>query len=194
MSTDAQLWTTRPPRVDHHTGFTTVYDRHATAVYRYAHSLTGDPDTAQDLLQETFLTTWRRRDQLDLATDSLLGWLLVTCRNLSANHRRHLARRPTAALLEHDGAGRPGRPQPRQAHLPDAAERLEHDEELRWVMQAIGQLTPTDRRLVELCLLQERSYAQAAAELGLTLASATKRISRTRAHLRALRITREQES
>ncbi|PWJ54963.1 RNA polymerase sigma-70 factor, ECF subfamily [Quadrisphaera granulorum] len=192
MSTDAELWTTPPPDVDHHTSFTTVYDRHATAVYRYAYSLTGDPDTAQDLLQETFLTTWRRRDHLDLATDSLLGWLLVTCRNLAANHRRHSARRRTVALLDDDAAHLGDRQQ--ASHPQDLADRLERDEELRWVLQAIGQLTPTDRRLVELCLIQERSYAQAAAELGLTLASATKRISRTRAHLRALRTTREQES
>lgn len=189
MQTDTTFLNAPDPRAENPAAvFTTLYDRHATAVYRYAFSLTRDPDAAQEVLQDTFLTAWRRREDIVLVSDSILGWLLVTCRHQAANQLRR-ARVRSSLPWDHPEAV------DWERHRADQGQQqAEWVAELDWVMQAIGELNPIDRRLVELCLIQERSYAEAAAELGLTVASATKRISRTRRHLRLQRSTRQQES
>ncbi|MFC7877572.1 RNA polymerase sigma factor [Isoptericola sp. NPDC057391] len=53
-----------------------------------------DPDTAQDVLSETFLVAWRR---LDDVPEPALPWLLVVARNLVRNAHRAARRRRTLA-------------------------------------------------------------------------------------------------
>ena len=57
-------------------------------------------------------------------------------------------------------------------------------EELRWVLDALERLDPVDRRVCELCLLEGLPYAQAAAELGLSVGAVKQRVSRSRMRLR----------
>ena len=49
-----------------------------------------DPDTAHDVLSETFLVAWRRIDELPAEPRP---WLLGTARKVLANHRRAAERR-----------------------------------------------------------------------------------------------------
>ena len=73
-----------------------LYRQHASAVYRFALSLSGDRATAEDLTSETFVRLWTARDRLDLTT--VLGYLLTITRHLYLQGRRHQARR--SDLLE----------------------------------------------------------------------------------------------
>src|SRR3990170_3671035 len=61
--------------------FTELYHRHADAVWRYAYRWTGSPTAAEDGLAATFLTTWRRRAEVQLAAGSLRAWLLAVAGN-----------------------------------------------------------------------------------------------------------------
>jgi RNA polymerase sigma-70 factor (ECF subfamily) len=61
-----------------------LWDAHAVRVQAYALRHT-DPDTAQDVLSETFLVAWRR---LEHVPDDALPWLLVVARNLIHNADR----------------------------------------------------------------------------------------------------------
>ena len=154
--------------------FTALMTRHGRAVYRYAWALADEPGQVDDLLQETFLVMWRRRRRVALIGDSLLPWLLTTCKYTAFNsNRRHRAGRTLpleAAESEH----------------PDAAS-ADAREQLAWVLDDIAALGEVDRRLVQLCLIEERSYAEAAGELGISTAGARKRIQRTRSRLAAAR-------
>jgi RNA polymerase sigma-70 factor (ECF subfamily) len=51
------------------------------AVYRFALRLTGAPDRAQDLVQDTFLRAYRSWDQYTPGTNCK-SWLFTICRNL----------------------------------------------------------------------------------------------------------------
>jgi len=54
---------------------------HLEAVYRFALRLTGAPDRAEDLVQETFLRAYRAWDQYTVGTRAK-SWLFTICRNV----------------------------------------------------------------------------------------------------------------
>ncbi len=151
-----------------------VFDRHASAVTRYAWALAADRRDVEELVQDTFLTAWRRGAAIP--QESLLPWLLVTCRNLNLNLQRarakHRADELRDDLLAASGAQR----------ADDDSEDAR--EQLRWVMAEIERLPAVDRRVCELCLIEGRSYAEAAEQLGLTVGAVKQRVLRSRTRLR----------
>ncbi len=76
--------------------FAPLFDRHGDAVFRYTFTLTRNADPAQDLLQESFITAWKKLADIRLVGDSMLPWLLVACRNHNANRQRS---RPSLSMM-----------------------------------------------------------------------------------------------
>jgi RNA polymerase sigma factor (sigma-70 family) len=181
MSTDHQL-VTRALRGDSG-AFAELYDRYATNVLRYAFALAHDADDAQDLLQETFITAWRKLSDIRFGNSSALPWLLVTCRNHAQNLRRSKSIRASVPIDE--------------AREPSIAEgnldRLAREEELRWVLTMIRLADDTDRRIVEACIVGGMPYRDAALRFGLSEQAVAKRIHRLRSRLSGLRAVREGE-
>ncbi|RKR74368.1 RNA polymerase sigma factor [Frondihabitans australicus] len=158
--------------------FRVLFDRHSSAVLRYAWGLAANRSDVDDLVQETFLVAWRRRSDIRVVAESALPWLLTTCRNASLNLNRARLRSEAHELVEEPHNG------------PASYRRRDHDEaqeQVKWVVAEIAALPDLDRRLCQLCLIEGRSYEEAAAFLDLTPASARKRIQRTRDRLRAAR-------
>lgn len=155
----------------------TVFDRHALAVTRYAWALAASRMDVEEIVQDTFVTAWRKASTIALAEASLLPWLLVTCRNLARNALRKAARNPVAGIEALE-------------YTVSASALREHDrtvaarDELRWVLSEIAQLDPVDRRVCELCLVEGVPYAEAAARLGMSAGAVKQRVSRNRARLR----------
>lgn len=158
--------------------FGDLFDRHSTAVYRFAYSLTHDTTEAQELVQETFVTAWKKLADIRLVGDSMLPWLIVTTRLHAQNLQRRNFRTQTLPLEEHILNHRAGSIE---------ADQAAHREELEWVFAAVDRLGDVDRRIVELCLYEGRSYKEAALQLGLTVSRVSKRVERTRQKLRTMR-------
>ncbi len=73
-----------------------IYRRYGQTVYRYLLSLTREPDTAEELTQETFCQAIRSIDRYD-GTCRISTWLCAIARNqLMAWRRKH----PPQACLE----------------------------------------------------------------------------------------------
>ena len=70
-------------------------------LFRYLYRLTGDAGEAEDLLQDTFLTVWRKRDQFE-GRGSPEGYLRKTAYRLFLNRRQVRARRPGSEAMEVD--------------------------------------------------------------------------------------------
>ncbi len=68
--------------------------------------------------------------------------------------------------------------------LTAPVDHTEAAETLRWVRAEIAALPELDRRICELCLLEGRSYTEAAEALGLTVGAVTQRVSRNRRRLK----------
>ena len=154
-----------------------VFDRHAPAVTRYAWAIATSRMDVEEIVQDTFLTVWRKSAEITIAEASLLPWLLVTCRNFGMNAVRRADR---------------NRAEPFDGDLPARAEdaiRDHHDaetarEDLRWVLDEIERLEPIDRQVCELCLVDGLPYAEAAERLDLSVGAVKQRVSRSRARLK----------
>ena len=156
--------------------FAALFDKYSATIYRYAWGLADARDEVPDIVQETFLLLWRRRKDVRLAESTMLPWLLICCRNTAYNLNRTRRRSEPVELIE-PPLGSPAR-----------SLREEHDravEELAWILEEIAALPDAERRLCELCLLEGRSYDEAAAVLGISQPAVRKRIERTRRKLRA---------
>lgn len=152
-----------------------LFDRHAPTVTRYAWAIAQNRQDLEEIVQDTFITLWRKSAEIVLYEASLLPWLLTTCRYLAANagrrHLRNLAEElPDEFRLE------------RSTHAQRDAEAAR--EQLRWVLDEIGRLEPIDRRVCELCLVDGVPYGEAAESLGLSVGAVKQRVLRSRARLR----------
>ena len=81
---------------------------HLDAVYRFALRLTGSPERAEDLVQETFLRAYRSWDQYTPGTQCK-SWLFTICRNLFLREEER-GRRHDELVEENALAEGPGGP------------------------------------------------------------------------------------
>ncbi len=169
--------------------FAELYDRHVRPVYWQAYSVVHDAGEAEEVTQDVFVTAWRRIRAITPVDGSLLPWLLVTARYTALNAYRRASRRHRDqrgdALDDDVLEGAAASDSPVEREIEAAQVRAEID-------KAVAALAENDRRLYELCVEGDRTYEQAARELGVSHAVVRNRLHRLRARLRAdLRSMRE---
>uniref|UniRef100_UPI0035E40EA4 RNA polymerase sigma factor n=1 Tax=Arthrobacter terrae TaxID=2935737 RepID=UPI0035E40EA4 len=67
--------------------FTELYDKYARMIHRYAVRRAGE-SAAEDVMAETFLVAFERRDSFDHARDDAWPWLFGIATNLLRKHHR----------------------------------------------------------------------------------------------------------
>lgn len=156
------------------TAFREFYDAHAASLLRFFVRRTLDPDAAADLTAETFAQAYAARAQFRGRTDEeAAGWLYAIA-------RRRLARFREQGVVERRALERLGleRPVLNDEDL-ERIERLADLGSLRTaVARALEELTPEARAVVQLRVVDERSYREIAAELKITEQAARARVSR----------------
>ncbi|HEY3471955.1 MAG TPA: RNA polymerase sigma factor [Amycolatopsis sp.] len=159
--------------------FSELFERHAEAVWNHAYRLTGSWSGAEDLTSTTFLTAWRRRADVRLVRDSALPWLYTVAGNAARDEHRGARRRLRLIRKIPD-------PPVVSDHADAVAERLDGEQRLREVVDAVRKLPKSQRDVVELCLLGELSTADAAELLAVAEVTVRAHLSRARARLRTL--------
>jgi RNA polymerase sigma factor (sigma-70 family) len=159
--------------------FEVLFQRHMKAIWNYTHRLTGSWSEAEDLTSATFLTAWRRRDQLRVVNDSALPWLYTVARNLARTHHRGRRRLLKALPLLAE-------PDDEHDHADQVSARVDDDRQVRRLRAALPRLSAAEREAVELCLLAGLSTAEAAAVLGRAEVSVRSRLSRAKSRLRTI--------
>ena len=149
--------------------FEALYVRHAGAVRGYAMRRC-DPETADDVVADVFLTAWRRRDELP---EEPLPWLLGTARRVLANHARGQSRH--GRLLNRLAA------EPRTIVPPAVAPGRESAR----VQAALASLTESDRELLLLMAWDGLELGQAAEVLDVRPNTLAVRFHRARRRLSA---------
>lgn len=158
--------------------FDTLFRATYPGLVRLAYRFVGARDTAEEIVQEVFLSLWRRRDELD--PQSLAHAYLYTSTRHAAVSWLRRARLERNAQCRDDvigGAthGSPG---------ANAAEALELSELNLAIERAIEGLPKRCRLVFTLSRREHLSYAAIAAALGLSVKTVEAQMARAFRHIR----------
>jgi RNA polymerase sigma-70 factor (ECF subfamily) len=167
----------------HDAALNELMERHATPVFHFLCRMTGNPDDANDLAQETFVRVFKSCKSFRPG-EKFSTWLFTIAANLGRNHFRWRSRHPNVSMdaenSETDqtlGSTLPSKsPAPNEAAL--AGERAAA------VRQAVQKLPDDLREAIVLCEWEERSVAEAATILDATPKAVESRLYRARQILR----------
>lgn len=171
---DADLvqWSLTTP--DH---FAVLFDRHATAVHRYLGRRVGD--LADDLLSETFLIAFRRRDSYTAVHVDVRPWLFGIATNLVHHHHRAEQRRYRAL------ARATGTPDTAGDASAEADDRVAAQSLRAPLAGALAALKAPDRDVLLLFAWGQLSYEEIAAVLDVPVGTVRSRLNRARRQTRA---------
>ena len=157
--------------------FEMVYQRHSTAAYSLAYRMVGSRNSAEDVVQEAFLSLWRSGARYDRARGSVRTWVLGIVHNRAIDALRrtlvHEKRRASDEGLDRTVA---------------AEERTEveavRNDDARFVRAAMDTLPTDQRRVVELAYFSGYTHTEIAEVIDVPLGTVK---GRMRLGLRKLR-------
>jgi RNA polymerase sigma-70 factor (ECF subfamily) len=130
--------------------FEELYRRHVRSVFRFALSVSGRQEVAEDLTSEAFLALHRNLESIDQA--QLPGWLLAVVRNRARDWWR---RRVVEQRYADQFVPAPSVPTPEAPPLEE------------WILSC-GELKPVHRTCLMLRYVHDLTRAEIAAQTGLT--------------------------
>ena len=133
--------------------FNSLYWEYHGAVYANALKLIRDPSIAEDIVQETFVALWEKRQSIDPKQD-IAGWLFVVSHHKTIDQLKRKLRHTLAEKILRE--------------VIEGQNIVEEDiteEQLSAIEKAVDQLSPQKRKVFELCKMQRRTYEKAAEEL-----------------------------
>ena len=146
--------------------FEALFERYRGLIHRTAYGLTGDPQVAEEVLQDTFIRAYRHRHSLRLDM-SPLPWLHRVALNLcySRLSRKRLA---VETLGESTHELRDGALEP--------AEHLERKELRRTIRDGVAALPPKQQGVIVLYYLHGMSLQETSDTLGIALGTVKSRL------------------
>lgn len=142
-------------------------ERHMPALRRYAISLTGNADTADDLVQDTIL---RMLSRADTSITAPRVYMMRMLHNLFIDRTRRVKRR---AAQDVDDLEIPSMDAPQNLALT-----------AKQILAAIHSLPPGASDILIRHAQQDQSYAEIAADLNIPIGTVMSRLGRARAQLR----------
>lgn len=153
-----------------------------TPIYRLCLRMTGNPEDAADLTQESFLKAWRALDTFRFGS-SFSTWLFRLASNTCLDHLRVQKRRPTLSLTLQDEDGEEMMLDPPDT-APTPEEAVVASEERERLTRALEQLDPQQRQILTLRVVNDLTYTEIADILEVKEGTVKSRIARARDALR----------
>jgi RNA polymerase sigma factor (sigma-70 family) len=156
--------------------FAVLFDRHAPHIHRYLARRAGR-QVADDLVAETFLTAFAKRDRYDLDYSDARPWLYGIATNLVGQHRRDEARQ---YRIRHGTLAEP--------EVPDHADRVAAGitaQGTRALLDAaLAALPAGDRDVLLLIAWEQLTYQEVARALAIPAGTVRSRLHRARTKVR----------
>jgi RNA polymerase sigma factor (sigma-70 family) len=146
--------------------FAALFSHFAPRLKTYVMRLGASAATADELVQETMLTLWRRADSFDPRQANASTWIFTIARN----KRIDTLRRENRPELD------PSDPAFTVEPIPAADDTIAAGESEHLLRQAIGQLPHEQAELLRICYYGDKSHRQIALELGLPLGTVKSRL------------------
>jgi RNA polymerase sigma-70 factor, ECF subfamily len=140
--------------------FEVIFDRHGGAAFSLAYRMCGRRMSAEDVVQEAFLSLWRSGAHYDRTRGSVRSWVLSVVHNRAVDAFRRGAAKESRDVHD-DGI----------AERMIARDRADTDvairEDAREVRGALGGLPPDQRKVIELAYFGGFTHSQIAEMLEL---------------------------
>ena len=168
-----------------------LHDRFATLLHSVVLRIVGNPDDAEEVLEETFWQAWRQAGRYEERRGGIGTWLVMMARSRALDHLRgsrrfRQERRDELPETVEGGADEDRLP---ASPLDDAAA----DEVRRVVARALAGLPPEQRQTVELAYFRGMSQTEIAEATGQPLGTVKTRARLALQKLReALAVLREE--
>lgn len=154
--------------------FELLVSRYQGKVFRLAMSYVRNAADAEDLAQETFVRLWRALPMYD-GRASLSTWCYAIARNTCLSELRRRRSRPTSPLDE--------TAEPRCTEPPETPPAADLRLDCATLLEALPE---TQRQVVRLFYLEDRSYDEVSALLGMPLNTVRSHLHRARRRLALL--------
>jgi len=156
--------------------FAVLFDRHAPHIYRYLARRVGR-QVADDLVAETFLAAFAKRDRYDLGHPDARPWLYGIATNLVNQQRRDEVRQ---YRIKQASTAEP--------EVPGPAERVAADvtaQAMRPLLTAaLAALAAGDRDVLLLIAWEQLTYREVSRALGIPVGTVRSRLNRARRKVR----------
>ena len=172
---------------EHYAGeFQDAVSRNLPMLLRRAHRYVGDPHDAEDAVQDALLSAYKHLDQFK-ATAKMATWLTAIVTNSALTQLRRRPRYPHLSLDEPVVEGQ-------EYFVPDRLTDARPSPESECIkselhgrlMQAVVALSPSLRKVIELCDLDSLTTREAARILGLAQGTVKARAWRARTKLKRI--------
>lgn len=149
--------------------FERIYAENYTRLYYFALNIIGDREASKDILNDVFAAVWKGFERLDKT--KINTYLLSSVRNRAVDYLRHNIQR---AKYDEE-----------YIHTASIYYTEYSEDKERIVEKMMSHLRPPTDKILELCYLQQKKYAEVAEMLGISTSSVKKHI------IKALRTLRE---
>ncbi|TCC04106.1 sigma-70 family RNA polymerase sigma factor [Kribbella soli] len=160
--------------------FAVLFDLHAPAIHRYIARRLGTGE-ADDLVAQTFLIAFERRDSYRESPSGPLPWLYGIATNLIRRRRRDEIRQYRAYSRSDPGAAPAGA----DTLSAEVVDRVDAETTSRALAGVLAGLRQTDRDVLLLYAWEDLSYPEIAAALKIPAGTVASRLHRARRVLRA---------
>jgi RNA polymerase sigma-70 factor (ECF subfamily) len=139
--------------------------RYARMLAALAFRFVKDEADAEEIAADALWQAWREAALFDPSRSSVSAWLVMLGRSRAIDRfRAARARRP------------PENPQPQPPPVADAFSELEASERAKIVKQAVSELAPQERQLLELAYFSDLSQTEIAEKVGVPLGTVKTRM------------------
>ena len=129
-------------------------------LYRLALRITLNPAEAEDIVQETMIKIWNRRDQWD-EIESIEAFSLTICRNLAVDKMRKIeGQNQSLDEVANDA--------PDRSYSSNPEEQAMQQDRIELIRRLIGQLPEKQRSAMQLRDFEGKSYKEIAAIMGIS--------------------------
>ena len=128
-------------------------------LFRLALRITLNRVDAEDVVQETLIKVWNRRDKWD-ELESIEAFCLTICRNIAVDKMRKMENQNQSLEDEHDA--------PDRSYASNPEEQVMQQDRIRLVRRLIDNLPEKQRSVMQLRDFEGKSYKEIAQVLGIS--------------------------
>jgi len=156
-----------------------LYERYNRVLYSLAYRMVADHQVAEDLLQEAFLSVWRRANSYSLQSGAVRSWLISIVHHRTIDYLRAVRRRAGLKEITWEEVE-----QDERTAFPDVWEEALRSVQSAQLRAALRNIPSEQRMVIELAYFQGWTHSEIAEGCEIPLGTVKARMRLGLSHLR----------